>query len=167
MIRLEPLTMNHLPHVMTWANDPEVMGYFASHQEPITEEEERKYLAKILDSPMDRVWSIFHSETGEYLGQCSINAIYWPARNGRIFMALCRAAHGKGYASSILKALQDKAWEMGLHKLWLIVREENEKARKKYERAGFLIEGVLRDEYYVKGRYYNMVRMGCLNPHGV
>ncbi len=165
MIRLEPLTMDHLPLVMTWANDPEVMGYFATHQNLITEEEEARYLAKILASPTDRVWSIFHVETGEYLGQCSINAIYWPARNGRIFMALGRPAQGKRYASHILEALKTKAWEMGLHKLWLIVREENEKARAKYDRAGFRDEGILRDEYFVRGKFYNMVRMGCINPN--
>lgn len=79
-------------------------------------------------------------------------------------MALCRSAQGKGYAPHILKALQEKAMEMGLHKLWLIVREENEKARAKYRKAGFQEEGVLRDEYFVRGKFYNMVRMGWINP---
>ena len=85
--------------------------------------------------------------------------------NGRIFVALRRSAQGKGYAHHILEALKTQAWEMGLHKLWLIVREENEKARAKYDRAGFRDEGILRDEYFVHGKFYNMVRMGCINPN--
>src|SRR5262249_49168272 len=73
--RLEPLSTAHLAGVMTWVNDRDVMQYFANRQTPIAEDEERAYLKELLGSKADRAWSIFWSD--EYVGQCSINQIYW------------------------------------------------------------------------------------------
>lgn len=164
-VRLVPLHPDHLAHIMGWVNDPEVMGYFANRQKPITEEEELEYINTLIKSKNDYVWSVFDDITGEYVGQCSINAIYWPASNGRIFLAVTKNQQGKGYAGAILKALMHQAFfTLALHKLWLIVREDNASAQDKYLKAGFKVEGLLQDEYYVQGRYHNMVRMGLINP---
>ncbi len=164
-VRLEPLAPEHLPYIMGWVNDMQVMGYFANRQTPITEDEELAYINSLISSKNDRVWSVFDAITGEYVGQCSINAIYWPASNGRIFLAVTKSQQRKGYAEAILKALLHEAFfTLALHKLWLIVREDNTSAQEKYLKSGFQVEGLLRDEYFVQGRYHNMVRMGCINP---
>ena len=42
------------------------------------------------------------------------------------------------------------------------MRKDNRAAQAMYLRAGFDFEGVLRDEYYVGGRFYDMVRMSRL-----
>lgn len=164
-VRLVPLSVDHLSHVMGWVNDPEVMGYFANRQTPITEVEELAYMEKLLASPRtDKVWSVFDENTGDYVGQCSINAIYWGAGNGRVFLAVTKTMQGKGYAKPILKALIETGFRLGLHKLWLIVREDNVTAQKKYLEVGFKVEGLLMDEYYVHGKFHNMVRMGIISP---
>ena len=49
--------------------------------------------------------------------------------------------------------------ELGLRKVWLIVRRDNHHAQAMYARLGFDFEGTLRDEYRVRDRYYDMVRM--------
>src|SRR5437763_14085753 len=87
-LRLVPLAIEHLPHVMTWGNDREVMQYFANRQTHISEEEEAGYLRTLLASSNDRAYSIFDGD--RYVGQCSLNAIYWPARNGRLFIVIRR-----------------------------------------------------------------------------
>jgi RimJ/RimL family protein N-acetyltransferase len=164
-VRLDPLKLDHLPHVMTWVNDREVMQYFAQRQEHITEDEERRYLESLISSKTDRVFSIFTSDgEGEYVGQCSVNQIYWPARNGRVFLVVRKAMQGKGLGSAALRALIERAFgaEMNLHKLWLIVRRDNRSAQAMYLRAGFEFEGMLRDEYCVQGRFFDMVRMAIL-----
>jgi diamine N-acetyltransferase len=162
-LRLEPLRLEHLPHVMTWVNDHEVLAYFAGRQNDIGEDEERRYLERILASRDDRVFSIFDGES--YVGQCSVNQIYWPARNGRLFLVVRRELQGRGYGSAALRRLMEIAWtELELHKLWLIVRRDNRDAQSLYLRLGFDFEGVLRDEYRVKERYHDMVRMSRLAP---
>jgi diamine N-acetyltransferase len=161
-LRLELLSLAHLPHVMTWVNDREVMQYFATRQQDITEEQEAAYLATLIRSPTDRAYSMFDGDA--YVGQCSINQIYWPARNGRVFLVVRRELQGKGYGGQALRLLTQRAWrELQLHKLWLIVRRDNRDAQAMYLRHGFNFEGVLADEYCVNDRFYDMVRMSILN----
>jgi diamine N-acetyltransferase len=162
-VRLKPLLVEHLPLVMTWVNDHEVMQYFANRQTNISEEEEAGYLRTLLASRNDRAFSIFADE--QYIGQCSINAIYWPASNGRLFIVIRREAQGHGYGPAAVRALLDIAWnQLELHKVWLIVRRDNRDAQAMYLKLGFEFEGVLRDEYCVNHRYFDMVRMAILRP---
>jgi len=164
-IRLEPLALEHVPFIMEWVNDQAVMGMFAGRQTTISEQEEVKYVEAMIASKNDFVFSVFDADTNEYVGQCSINSIYWPASNGRIFVAITGSQQHKGYSKPILEKLIDAGFTgLALHKLWLIVREENIKAQEKYLKAGFQVEGILKDEYFVHGRYYNMVRMAYVNP---
>lgn len=162
-VELRPLSLEDLPHVMTWVNDREVMQYFANRQTEITEAEERGYLETLLASSIDRAWSIFADEV--YVGQCSVNQIYWPAKNGRVFLVIRREMQGRGLGRTALSALMSEAFgELGLHKLWLIVRRDNRTAQAMYLRAGFDFEGVLRDEYFVQDRFFDMVRMSAIRP---
>jgi diamine N-acetyltransferase len=162
-VHLVPLTLAHLPHVMTWVNDREVMQYFAARQTTISEDEERGYLETLIASKNDHVYSVFAG--AQYVGQCSVNQIYWPARNGRLFLAIAKAQQKKGYGRAALEALIARAWdELDLHKLWLIVRRDNRKAQAMYLEMGFDLEGVLRDEYFVHDRFHDMVRMAMLRP---
>src|SRR5512140_3868981 len=108
MVRLDPLTLAHLPHVMTWVNDRDVMQYFANRQTPIGEDEERAYLTQLVASPNDRAWSVFFAE--DYVGQCSINQIYWPAKNGRVFIAIARKYQGRGLGPAALEQMIARAW---------------------------------------------------------
>ena len=167
-VRLVPLQVEHLPFVMTWVNDREVMQYFALRQERISEEEERAYLSRLVSSKTDRAFSVFEGERDDgasYVGQCSVNQIYWPARNGRVFLVVRKDKQGGGRGAAALAALVERAFgELDLHKLWLIVRRDNRRSQAMYLRAGFEFEGTLRDEYCVNGRFFDMVRMGIVRP---
>lgn len=160
-VRLVPLSVDHLPHVMTWVNDRDVMQYFANRQEPISEDAERAYIAALAASSNDRAYSVFAGD--EYVGQCSLNQIYWPARNGRLFVVVRREMQGRGFGPAAVQRLLRIAWhELGLRKVWLIVRRDNHDAQAMYARLGFDFEGVLRDEYCVGGRWFDMVRMAMV-----
>lgn len=168
-MRLVPLSRDHLGLVMTWVNDHEVMQYFAGRQTDITFEEEAEYIEKLLVSKNDRVFSIFDDDD-LYVGQCSINQIHWPSSNGRLFITIRKERQGERFGPKAIKQLLDIAFgptcyegNLGLHKIWLIVRAENLAAQAMYLKAGFSFEGLLKDEYKVGDRYYDMVRMGAVN----
>ena len=162
-LHLEPLHVDHLPHVMTWVNDHDVLQYFANRQTDVTSEEERAYIEALVASPNDRAYSVFDDET--YVGQVSLNQIYWPARNARIFVVVRREFQGRGFGAAAVQGLVEKAFgELDLRKVWLIVRKDNRHAQAMYLRLGFDFEGVLRDEYAVQGQYFDMVRMARLAP---
>ena len=162
-LHLEPLSTDHVSHVMTWVNDREVMQYFATRQTEISEAEEHAYIEHLVASPNDRAYSVFDDEV--YVGQVSLNQIYWPAKNARLFVVIRKNLQGRGYGTSaVAKALEVAFGELGLRKVWLIVRKDNRHAQAMYLRLGFDFEGVRRDEYAVGGVYYDMVRMAKLAP---
>jgi RimJ/RimL family protein N-acetyltransferase len=52
--------------------------------------------------------------------------------------------------------------DLGLHKVYLRVLEYNHRARRAYEKCGFVIEGFLREEMRVGGTWHTLVYMGLL-----
>ncbi len=54
-----------------------------------------------------------------------------------------------GYAFAVLN----------MHKIYLVVDKENEKAVHVYKKVGFMVEGELLDEFFVDGNYHNAIRM--------
>lgn len=56
------------------------------------------------------------------------------------YMAVEPSARGRGIGTQLLAAAEEAARERGLPYMGLMVTEENEAARRLYERAGFLTE---------------------------
>ncbi len=69
---------------------------------------------------------------------------------------------GKGYALKATNLAIEYAFRtLNLNKLYLYVDAINEKAIHIYEKAGFVQEAFLKDEYFVDGEYHNIVYMSC------
>ena len=72
-------------------------------------------------------------------------------------------ARGKGYGTAAAKLMIQYCFdELALHRLFLRVYAENERAIRSYEKAGFVKEAHLRDDVYMDGEYKDIVLMGIL-----
>ncbi|MGH2401120.1 MAG: GNAT family N-acetyltransferase [Candidatus Limnocylindria bacterium] len=61
---------------------------------------------------------------------------------------------GKGYGTDAVNALVDFGFEaLRLERIWLEVWTENGRARRAYEKAGFVHEGTLRHDRYEGGQF--------------
>jgi RimJ/RimL family protein N-acetyltransferase len=71
---------------------------------------------------------------------------------------------GRGVGSALLKAVMRHVFaSLRLHRLDLMVLTHNERARRTYLRAGFVEEGVVRENYRLPdGSYGSMVLMSIL-----
>lgn len=70
-----------------------------------------------------------------------------------------------GYGTAAAKLAVSFAFEeLGLHKLMLRVLAGNDRAKRSYEKAGFVQEAYLKDEVYLDGRYRDLILMACINP---
>ncbi|HXV26531.1 MAG TPA: GNAT family protein [Candidatus Paceibacterota bacterium] len=162
-LELRPLAAEHLDDVMTWVNDPDVVKNFQHFDRSISREEEAAFIGRLIASPNDRVFSIFRSGNGAYVGQTAVNQISWENKLGRLSLFIKPEHSGMGYAQHALGLLLEKAFgEFGLNKVWLMVWAENKKGLHIYEKLGFRQEGVLREEYFWQGEYHDIVRMGLL-----
>ena len=86
MVTIRPTTLDDVDGIMRWVNDPAVRLKFACW-EPVSREEELRFLEGLLASPEDKTYTICAGD-GRYLGQVSLNKIYWPAKNARLSIAI-------------------------------------------------------------------------------
>lgn len=168
LVRLRPLTVADVDHMMTWVNDPAIIGNFAAFSgRGFTRDEELAYIERVIRSEADRVFVVERAADGAYLGNVGIHQIHWPSRVGRLAVIIAaRAEMGKGYGTAAIRAILDWAFARpapALHKVWLMCFRENVRAQGIYRRAGFVDEGVLREEYFHDGGWHDMVRMSVLD----
>ena len=64
--------------------------------------------------------------------------------------------------SAVLAGVRHAFTQLGVRKVWLVVHCENAPAIRAYLRAGFLIEGVLREEFRLGNRRLPVFYMGLL-----
>ncbi|WP_210586940.1 GNAT family N-acetyltransferase [Streptomyces sp. GESEQ-35] len=75
-------------------------------------------------------------------------------------LAVAEEARGAGVARALLRAVQDEARRQGARRITLRVLGHNTAARKLYESEGFVVEGVLPEEFFLAGEYVDDVFMG-------
>lgn len=74
-------------------------------------------------------------------------------------LAVDPGRRGQGIGRALLDAAAREAAASGARRLTLRVLAPNATARALYERAGFVVEGVLREEFHLDGRYVDDVLM--------
>lgn len=152
-----------LDHVLAWVNDPEVTRNLARFDHCFSREEEAAFLTRLFASDQDRVFAI-ENEKQEYIGQIGVHQIYWPARLGRLGIVISRRDEwGRGHARRAITALLDIAFgSLRLNKIWAVFFTTNARMLGLCERLGFQREGVLREEYFHRDQFHDMVRMSLL-----
>ena len=79
-------------------------------------------------------------------------------------LAIHPEQHGRGWGRLLLQQIQAWASDKGFTRLELDVDEDNPRAMRLYQQAGFEVEGVLRNLAFrqTDQRYYHNYRMACL-----
>jgi RimJ/RimL family protein N-acetyltransferase len=162
---LRPLAESDVDHIMTWVNDPEVVGNLAAFAgQPLTRADELAWIRRTLASPADVVFSVLDADGARYLGQIGIHQIHARSKVGRLGVVIAaRSDMGKGYGTAAIRATLDHAFgALALHKLWVMMFARNTRTRGIVQRLGFIEEGVLREEYFHDGAWHDMVRLSLL-----
>lgn len=161
-VGLRPVERADVDAIMGWINDPEVTRNFAGMSETITREAELAYLDRMVASTVDELYAVVWE--GRTIGTVGLHQIYWPARNGRLGVVLgVREARGRGLGTEALQLVTALGFEEhGLHKIWLVHYATNWRMMHLARKLGFLEEGWLRDEYFHRGAFHDMVRHALL-----
>ncbi|MFI2639768.1 GNAT family N-acetyltransferase [Streptomyces sp. NPDC018610] len=75
-------------------------------------------------------------------------------------LAVAEQARGAGVARALLRAAREEARRLGARRVTLRVLGHNTPARKLYESEGYVVEGVLPEEFLIEGEYVDDVFMG-------
>lgn len=104
-------------------------------------------------------------ETHSYIGGCGINEVNWTARIATVGIMIGDKNYwNKGYGTDAMKVLIKFIFEnMNIRKIKLNVFSFNIRAQKCYEKCGFKVEGILKDELFKDGKYYDEIIMSLFN----
>ena len=86
------------------------------------------------------------------------------ARSAEFAIAIGEADfRGKGYGTEVARLTVAVGFEQfNFNRIWLTVNEENVGAVRAYEKAGFVKEGLMRQNGFANGGYYNTYIMSIL-----
>jgi RimJ/RimL family protein N-acetyltransferase len=74
-----------------------------------------------------------------------------------------KAEWDKGYGTETLAAISDFGFgQLRLERIWLEVYAPNARARRSYEKAGFVVEGTLRRSHFQDGEHLDVLMMSQL-----
>ncbi|MBP6848123.1 MAG: GNAT family N-acetyltransferase, partial [Kofleriaceae bacterium] len=111
LVRLRPLAETDVDNILTWVNDPAIVGNIAAFSgHAFTRDQELAYIRRTLASASDRVWSIEEAATGRYLGQCGVHQIHDRSKVGRLACIIAaKGDMGRGFGSAAIRATLDHA----------------------------------------------------------
>lgn len=160
--RLRAIERTDIPTFVRWFNDPEVRYYLQMYM-PLSMAEEEKWFERQLEDRDNKVFAIETAE-GIHIGNCGLDCIDWRNGNAELGIVIGEKDYwGKGYGSDAITTLLRFAFhEMGLHRIYLRVDDDNERGIRCYERCGFWREGILREAVLREGRYHDHLVMGIL-----
>jgi len=160
-VTLRALERSDLPAVVRWMNDPQVTEYLLAA--PLTGVEEMELWYEDLRGTADRVLAIL-DEDGDLVGYCGITRLEWEDRRCNLWIIIGeKDAWDRGYGTDTVRTLLGHLFsELGLHRVYLTVDDENVRAIRCYERCGFVREGTARRARFKNGAYRNDVTMAVL-----
>ena len=163
-IYLRPMTEDDTDLIVKWRNQENVRKYFI-YQADFTREGHLYWLHEVVEKGSAAQMMICEKETDKPVGSVYIRDIDHTHHKGEygIFIGE-ESARGKGVGTSAAKLMIEYGFkELGLHRIYLRVLAGNEQAVRSYEKAGFEIEGYLKNDAYINGKYVDIVWMAIVN----
>lgn len=152
-------------HYKAWTNDREVTRYLFRGTYPTTTEQLRDAYQATLASATDVELCVVAKETGDPIGIAGLHGLHWVVRSAEFrIMIGAKEYWNRGVGTEVVQLVTAYGFEiLNLNKVWLGVSSGNQAAKQSYEKAGFMQEGVLREDVYRNGRYYDVIRMSLLH----
>ncbi|MFQ5412535.1 MAG: GNAT family N-acetyltransferase [Phycisphaerae bacterium] len=150
---LRPMELADLKDCQRWINDPETRGSLATYQ-PFNEIAERQFIEKTADTRNGVAFMIVLKESNRPIGCLGLMNIRWKDRTAEFGITVGEAdCRGRGYGTEATELTLSYAFEsLNLNRVQLGVWDFNTAGIRAYEKAGFVLEGTMRDYGFIAGR---------------
>jgi len=153
-----------LPAVVRWYRDPEIARLTRYQTRQMSQSEIEHFFQVRMLSPDALAYSIVELPQWRQIGFTTFSSL--DPDNGSVLFHITigeRDAWGRGLGTEATSLMLSHAFErLALHRVGLTVFSYNQRAIRAYEKAGFRIEGRLRDAIIRDGRYFDEIQMGVL-----
>ena len=154
---LRPVSDNDVPLLTKWINDPRVRRFIKSIF-PRTDGFERDWVAELKKKSETDVVLIIEVR-GKAIGVMGLHRIDWKNRVGTTGAIIGEPRFwSKGYGTDAKMALLDYAFNtLNLRKIISKVKSFNERSLAYSKKCGYKVEGRLREQHFVDGKYWDEV----------
>jgi RimJ/RimL family protein N-acetyltransferase len=164
MVALRRPHPSDLPAVLRWYRDREIGRLTRYQSRPMTEPEVERFFQMRMLAPDALAYCIVELPAWRLIGFTTFSSL--DGDNGSVLFHITigeRDAWGRGLGTEATSLMLGHAFErLGLHRVGLSVFSYNLRAIRAYEKAGFRIEGRLREAITREGRYFDEIQMGIL-----
>lgn len=167
-IRLRHVEKEDLPQFVEWLNDPEISQGLSMHT-PLSMAEEENWFDKMLKSPNEErplCIEARQDDGWQLIGNSGFFSIDWRNRNAELGLFIGDKNYwDQGYGTEGVRLLLRHGFStLNLHRIFLRVFEDNPRAIRAYEKAGFIHEGRQRQAEYHDGQFHDVLFMSVLRP---
>lgn len=161
---LKTIEDQDLEYIYKWKNDWGLAELIKAYPLPIARYEIQEWVKKNHSDKNQIFLGIYLKDYVSIIGVIRLKYIDWISRNAELGIYIGEDKYrGRGLGKEALKLLLKYAFqEINLHKISLTVLEYNANAIKLYKSCGFTQEGLLREQFWVNGKYENVFLMGLL-----
>jgi RimJ/RimL family protein N-acetyltransferase len=150
--------------LLEWANDPVMSNLVVGWSFPLSMANQKEWFARSLKNPHTQRFIVESYEDG-VIGLTGLWEIDWHNRHALTAVKLgAENIRGKGYGTDAILTLMSYAFfDVGLNRLWGAMLPYNIPSYKAYvERCGWRVEGILRQEIFRNGEFYDLIRVAVL-----
>jgi RimJ/RimL family protein N-acetyltransferase len=168
-VRLRAISQNDLVALRRWAADPEVMRFWATPQPIVTDEQFEADLRGRFSKFDNAGYFIIEDLAGKAIGRIEFERLSMIERSAELMILIGEPdARGRGLGSDAMIALLGYLFHhRDLHRVYLSVLSDNQAATRSYEKVGFTVEGVLREDVYFDGSGHDQLVMSMLREEYV
>jgi diamine N-acetyltransferase len=165
-IRLRAIERTDLPLFVKWLNDPEVRAGLLIHL-PLSMVEEEGWFEGMLKRPQAEhplAIEVRQGDTWNMIGDSGFFNLDWRCRAAEIGILIgAKQYWNQGYGTESMRLMLRHGFEtLNLNRIVLDVYETNPRAKRCYEKAGFIQEGRKRQGMYQNGHYIDILTMSVL-----
>ncbi len=164
-VYLRPAERDDIDRFIRWFSDAETTRNLAMVG-PMGRAGEERWFERMLEHQGTSDWHflICLRADGRPIGTAGLHEVDLEAGNAAFGIAIGEEAdRGHGYGTDALRAICDFGFgSLRLERIHLDVYAGNERARRSYERAGFVLEGTQRRAHFSDGRFVDVHRMAQL-----
>jgi RimJ/RimL family protein N-acetyltransferase len=165
-IRLRAAEQEDVKTFFEWVNDPEVTRGLSLYLPMSMRDEENWFEGLAKRDPHEKPLAIEvrKGRNWKLIGNCGVFGIDFVNRSGELGIVIGEKSEwDKGYGSETMTLLLRHGFEtLNLHRIFLRVYAGNVRAVRSYEKAGFALEGRLREAVYKFGKYDDVLIMSVL-----
>lgn len=163
-IYFRALELDDMERLVKWINDPDITQFLTMGRFPINFTREEEWLKGLYKGQNDIVMGIVLKDGDIHIGNCGLHQIDWVSR-GCIFGIMIgeKEYQNRGYGTEATLLMLKYAFEvLNLNRVELTVYEYNKRAIRCYEKAGFILEGRLREKMFKNGSFHDVLIMSIL-----